>query len=94
MAAERFKIVDQNPNDVFPGGGCVCDPRKVSDCKGPFAVFYGNEMDDVRSPHVVLSLECAQAVVRDATRAEDDRRRSAAVSSAPSPPRRRDVPNV
>lgn len=93
MAAERFKIVDENPNDVFPGGGCVCDPRDVTDCKGPFAVFYGNTMQDPRSPHVVLSLECAQAVIRDAEKQAEDARRVAELAN-PSPPRRRDVPSV
>jgi len=63
MSAQRFEITDVNPNDAVGGGGCVCSPEKVTDCKGPFAVFYATEMGDTPySPHVVIGCACAKAV--------------------------------
>lgn len=64
MSAERFKITDANPNDAVGGGGCLCGDGKVEGCVGPFAVFFATETDNNLSPHVVLSLHCAEAVVK------------------------------
>lgn len=63
---ERFHITDTNPNDAIGGGGCVCSEVKCEDCKAPFAVFYVTETSSNVSPHVVISLDCAKAVVRKA----------------------------
>lgn len=66
--SSHYIISDNNPNDGIGGGGCVCHELKDSDCKGPFAVFPGQEMASNLSPHCVLSLACAQEFTR---RAED-----------------------
>ncbi len=63
MGAERFIISEVNPNDVVGGGGCACSERKHEDCGGPFAVFGHQEMANNLSPHLVLCLGCAEAVV-------------------------------
>lgn len=70
MAAERFKISDTNPNDAIGGGGCVCGDNKVEGCVGPYAVFYATETDSMLSPHVVLSLKCAEAFVAKAAKGD------------------------
>ena len=68
MSAQRFKIVDVNPNDTIGGGGCACSPEKVTDCTGPFAVFFATEMGDTPlSPHNVLGCKCLLAAA-DAVR--------------------------
>lgn len=61
MAFQQFHISDTNPNDTAGGGGCVCDPRKCQDCKGPFVVIPGNDMDFYLSPHVVIGSQCVDA---------------------------------
>lgn len=62
MSAERFQVVATNPNDDVGGGGCLCSPEKVTDCTGPFVVFYATEAGDSRlSPHQVLGCKCAKA---------------------------------
>jgi hypothetical protein len=63
MPHQFFQVVTQNPNDVTGGGGCVCDPQKQIDCRPPYAVFPGNDMENVASPHVVVCLACAEAVL-------------------------------
>lgn len=63
MSYKLFKTTDRNPNDVTGGGGCLCSPTKERDCTGPYAVFYGNDMESPISPHVVIGLACAEAVV-------------------------------
>jgi hypothetical protein len=63
MPFQMFQVVTQNPNDVTGGGGCVCDPQKQIDCRPPYAVFPGNDMENVASPHVVMCLACAMSVV-------------------------------
>lgn len=65
--SERFEISETNPNDQIGGGGCVCGPTKSVDCEGPYALFYATDHDNNASPHVVLSLKCAEAFVRRAT---------------------------
>lgn len=65
LSAEIFKVSETNPNEGIGGAGCVCSPTKVK-CDGPYAVFYGCETDSNVSPHVVLSLACAEAFVRQA----------------------------
>lgn len=62
--SERFEIVEVNPNDAVGGGGCLCQETKSPDCKPPYAVFYHQEMENNLSPHAVVCLSCAEAVVR------------------------------
>jgi hypothetical protein len=69
MSAARFHVSATNPNDQIGGGGCLCSPTKT-DCVGPYAVFYGTETDSNVSPHVVVSLACAKAVVDQAENGE------------------------
>lgn len=59
--SERFLVSETNPNDQIGGGGCVCSETKCVDCEGPYAIFYATEQGNNASPHVVLSLGCAQA---------------------------------
>lgn len=65
MSLGNFSISQSNPNDQIGGGGCVCSPTKVA-CDGPYAVFQGCETDSNVSPHVVVSLACAQAFAKRA----------------------------
>lgn len=58
MAAERFIILDRNPNDDTGGGGCLCSNEKVTDCVGPFVVFNATDMDSPISPHQVIGCRC------------------------------------
>jgi len=58
MAYQQFIVSDTNPNDTHGGGGCVCDPAKQSDCKPPYIVAYGNDMESAVSPHVVVCQNC------------------------------------
>lgn len=67
MSHKLFKTTDRNPNDEVGGGGCVCSPAAQPDCVGPYAVFPGNDMESPLSPHVVLCLSCAEAVVNALT---------------------------
>ena len=64
MSFQQFAISNVNPNDSHGGGGCACDPRKQIDCTGPYVVFYGNEMEDVLSPHVVIGCKCLDAAYK------------------------------
>lgn len=66
MSLEQFFVTSVNPNDTCGGGGCACNPGKVSDCSPPFAVFPGNEMDNPLSPHVVVCIKCMEAAVDSA----------------------------
>ncbi len=61
--SQRFRISDDNPN---PGGACVCSEKGDEDCVGPYAIFYATSTDDNANPHVVLSVDCAQAAVNAA----------------------------
>jgi hypothetical protein len=63
MSHQQFNVSDRNPNETTGGGGCICDRRKLTDCKGPFVVFYGNLMEDPKSPHPVLCYACARKAV-------------------------------
>lgn len=58
MAADRFQIVDINPNDSCGGGGCLCSEVKETDCQGPFVVFYAQEMENNLSPNAVACKDC------------------------------------
>lgn len=60
--AQLFKIVARNPNDVTGGGGCVCSESKSRDTQGPFATCPGNDMESIRSPHVVICAGCIDAM--------------------------------
>lgn len=68
MSASRFEVVNENPNEITGGGGCVCSETKQPDCVGPFVVFYAQSLETVQSPHVVACAKCIndahQAVVR------------------------------
>jgi hypothetical protein len=66
MSHGQFHISTQNPNDVTGGGGCICSPEKQTDCRGPYAVFYANELESIASPHVVVGLPCLKAALRAA----------------------------
>jgi hypothetical protein len=66
MGARRFFMSENNPNDQIGGGGCVCSETKNPDQKGPFAIFPGTTMDSGCSPHVVVCLGCAEAIVEAA----------------------------
>lgn len=61
--AENFVISSNNPNDGIGGGGCLCNPLKDRDCRGPYAVFTAVETDNNLSPYCVLSLDCAKRIV-------------------------------
>lgn len=64
--SERFKVVEVNPNQSTGGSGCLCSEVETHDTKGPYAVFYGQDMENPQSPTPVLCLACAKAVVREA----------------------------
>lgn len=55
---------DANPNDTTGGGGCVCSPERQIDCKPPYVLLPGNEMDGIASPHVVMCKGCAEYAVK------------------------------
>ena len=59
-----FHITEVNPNDTTGGGGCICSPSKEIDCVGPYAVFPGNDMENIVSPHVVVGVRCLKAAMR------------------------------
>jgi hypothetical protein len=61
--AQRYSISETNPNESVGGAGCLCSETKCEDACGPYAVFYGNEMDSGLSPHVVLCAPCARRFV-------------------------------
>lgn len=56
-SAERFQIVETNPNDSGTGG-CLCGVDKVPGCTGPFAVFNSTEQVDIGSPIPVIGANC------------------------------------
>jgi hypothetical protein len=58
MTHKMLHVSDVNPNDTTGGGGCICSPIKQPECKPPYVIFYGNDMENVASPHVVACYEC------------------------------------
>lgn len=64
MSAERFEIVDTNPNDTTGGGGCLCGEVKPEDASGPYAVFYGPEMASNISPNAVVCAGCLRSAAK------------------------------
>jgi len=60
MAHGQFIVSDVNPNDNMGGGGCICSPRKQIDCKPPYCIFSGNDMESHLSPHVVVCESCVR----------------------------------
>ena len=66
IMSERFQVVEINPNQTTGGGGCLCSEVENPDCEGPFAVFPHTEMSSNISPHPVICLGCAEAVVKQA----------------------------
>jgi hypothetical protein len=62
-----FRLVTRNPNDGVGGGGCLCKTQgKAIGCDGPYAVFPSTSTIEPGSPHAVLSLSCARAIVEQA----------------------------
>lgn len=61
MSHQLFFVSDTNPNDTTGGGGCVCSPIKQIDCRPPFIIFPGNDMENIASPSVVMCRACAEA---------------------------------
>ena len=58
-------VVDINPNESTGGAGCLCSETQITDTKGPFVVFFGdNEMDSAVSPVPVLCAGCARSAVK------------------------------
>jgi len=60
MTHKLLHVSSINPNDSTGGGGCICSPIKQQDCKPPYVIFYGNDMENVASPHVVACLACLE----------------------------------
>lgn len=58
MAFQQMYVSTTNPNNTVGGGGCACDPTHQGDCKGPFVVMPGNDMENPLSPHVVMGAAC------------------------------------
>jgi len=61
---ELFRVVDTNPNEASGTGACLCSPRKISDCKPPYAVFFNAESDDPTNPHVVGCARCIKGAAK------------------------------
>lgn len=57
--AQRFRWMQDNPNDQCGGGGCACSEKQVEDRSGPFKVFYNTDMADPFSIHNVVCAPCA-----------------------------------
>ncbi len=64
MTFQMFHVTDENPNDTTGGGGCVCSATKQPDCKPPYVVLPGNDMENISSPHVVVCRACAVAMTQ------------------------------
>lgn len=62
MSHGTFQLSDTNPNDTTGGGGCVCSEIHDTDCKGPYIVCFGTDMDSSVSPHVVVCRECLKTM--------------------------------
>lgn len=62
--ARKFHVVENNPNEVTGGGGCLCSPIKGHDTKGPFVVFPNTETESNLSPHAVICAGCVKACAR------------------------------
>jgi hypothetical protein len=84
--AELFEVVATNPNDAVGGGGCLCSESRDVDCKGPYAVFYAQEMASNASPHAVLSIDCAQAFLDQAAKE--------VIAGGEADPNTEDVPSI
>jgi hypothetical protein len=61
MSHKLFYVSSINPNDTTGGGGCICSPERQPDCKPPYVVFPGNDMENIASPHVVACQACLEA---------------------------------
>lgn len=62
MSHKLFVVSSQNPNDTTGGGGCICSPERQPDCKPPYCVFPGNDMENIASPHVVVGAACVEGM--------------------------------
>jgi hypothetical protein len=67
MSHKLFYVTQINPNDTTGGGGCVCSPQAQPDCKPPYVVFPGNDMENIASPHVVVCESCLVAGAKACT---------------------------
>ena len=84
-----FTIVDENPNEVTGGAGCLCGGEvSCTDTKGPFVVFHNSEMQSHISPHAVLCAGCVDAVFGRLAIRDD------ALAPEPEPVDLADVPDV
>lgn len=70
MSHRLFFVSETNPNDTTGGGGCICSPQKQTDCKGPYCVFPGNDMENIISPHVVVGAPCVAAMLEKLSHGE------------------------
>jgi hypothetical protein len=61
MSYRMYVVSDTNPNDTTGGGGCICSPVKQQECVAPYAIFPGNDMENIMSPHVVACMDCLTA---------------------------------
>lgn len=64
MSHALFFVSDTNPNDTTGGGGCICSPERQSDCRAPYLIFPGNDMENIASPSVVVGAPCVRAMFR------------------------------
>lgn len=97
MAHGQFSVTSVNPNDTHGGGGCVCDPRKQVDCHPPFIVCYANDMEDPRSPHVVICHNCIDRMhmmVHDGEALVSGERHTVTQPAEVNPPERGESPVV
>ena len=60
MSHGQFIASNNNPNDNMGGGGCICSPEKQVDCKPPYIIVPGNDMESCQSPHVVVCQRCVE----------------------------------
>lgn len=64
MSLEMFRVVEVNPNEASGGGGCLCSEDKNPDCKGPYVVFYAQDMASNISPHPVIGATCLKQAAK------------------------------
>lgn len=66
--SQLFSVVENNPNVVTGGGGCLCTgPLAGRDCTGPFVVFPATETESNVSPHSVLCRPCLELAYKAVT---------------------------
>lgn len=70
MPHALFHVTEINPNDTTGGGGCICSPTRETDCRAPYVVFPGNDMENISSPHVVIGYRCLELAHKAVTTGE------------------------